>query len=94
MEFSCIFKRIPFPNRDIEKSVAFSGIIYFLQGQGTFNSTQLTSFLAHSADEIPKSFYRLTHTTQYRSASSNLLARTADRTPKRDSKDIRMSRRS
>ncbi|GBO40757.1 hypothetical protein AVEN_189006-1, partial [Araneus ventricosus] len=28
MEFSRIFKRIPFPNRDIEKRVAFSGIIY------------------------------------------------------------------
>ncbi|GBO05095.1 hypothetical protein AVEN_85475-1 [Araneus ventricosus] len=27
MEFSRIFKRISFPNRDIEKRVAFSGII-------------------------------------------------------------------
>ncbi|GBM00825.1 hypothetical protein AVEN_257347-1 [Araneus ventricosus] len=30
MEFSRISKRIPFPNRDIEKRVAFSGIIYLL----------------------------------------------------------------
>ncbi|GBN62180.1 hypothetical protein AVEN_63531-1 [Araneus ventricosus] len=28
MEFSRIFKRIPFPNRDIEKRIVFSGIIY------------------------------------------------------------------
>ncbi|GBN83159.1 hypothetical protein AVEN_5844-1 [Araneus ventricosus] len=32
--------------------------------------------------------------TQYRSASNNLLARTADRSPKRDSKDFRTPRRS
>ncbi|GBM37852.1 hypothetical protein AVEN_121639-1, partial [Araneus ventricosus] len=51
----------------------------------------LTSFLAHSADETPKSF---------QSINTLLLntvrrpARTADRTPKRDSNEVRTPRRS
>ncbi|GBO15633.1 hypothetical protein AVEN_73542-1 [Araneus ventricosus] len=48
----------------------------------TFNSAQLTSFLARTADEILKSFQWINTTTQYRSASNSLLARTADRTAK------------
>ncbi|GBN35775.1 hypothetical protein AVEN_223546-1, partial [Araneus ventricosus] len=36
---------------------------------------------------------RSPHSTQYRSASNGLLARTADRTTKRDSKDVRTPRR-
>ncbi|GBL98318.1 hypothetical protein AVEN_106052-1, partial [Araneus ventricosus] len=55
---------------------------------------QLTGFLARSADETPKSFQSINNTAQYRSASNSLLARTADITPKRDSKDVRTPRRS
>ncbi|GBL82081.1 hypothetical protein AVEN_65124-1, partial [Araneus ventricosus] len=46
----------------------------------TFNSAQLTSFLALTADEALKSFPMGQH--NYRSTSNSLLARTADRTPK------------
>ncbi|GBN65611.1 hypothetical protein AVEN_242107-1 [Araneus ventricosus] len=46
----------------------------------TFNSAQLTSFLARTVDETLKSFQWIKH--YYRSASNSLLARTADRTPK------------
>ncbi|GBO06675.1 hypothetical protein AVEN_149723-1 [Araneus ventricosus] len=46
----------------------------------TFNSAQLTSFLARTADETLKSFPMDKH--YYRSASNSLLARTANRTPK------------
>ncbi|GBN64655.1 hypothetical protein AVEN_148976-1 [Araneus ventricosus] len=46
----------------------------------TFNSAQLTSFLARTADETLKSFPMDQH--YYRSASKSILARTAVRTPK------------
>ncbi|GBL93653.1 hypothetical protein AVEN_25643-1 [Araneus ventricosus] len=46
----------------------------------TFNSAQLTSFLARTTDETLKSF-SMDH-CYYRSASNSLLARRADRTPK------------
>ncbi|GBM74125.1 hypothetical protein AVEN_168526-1 [Araneus ventricosus] len=46
----------------------------------TFNSAQLTSFLARTAEETLKSFPTDQHC--YRSASNSIIARTADRTPK------------
>ncbi|GBM99743.1 hypothetical protein AVEN_102668-1, partial [Araneus ventricosus] len=46
----------------------------------TFNSAQLTSFLASTADEALKAFPMDQH--YYHSASNSLPARTADRTPK------------
>ncbi|GBO13260.1 hypothetical protein AVEN_240930-1 [Araneus ventricosus] len=60
----------------------------------TLNSAQLTGFLAGSADETLKSYQWINTTLQYRSASNSLLARTAYRIPKRDSKDVRTPRRS
>ncbi|GBO32114.1 hypothetical protein AVEN_123307-1 [Araneus ventricosus] len=52
-------------------------------------SIALSSRLFSTADETPKSFQSINNTTtQYRSASNSLLARTEDRTPKRNSKDV------
>ncbi|GBN95782.1 hypothetical protein AVEN_12238-1 [Araneus ventricosus] len=48
----------------------------------TFNRAQITSFPDRTADKTLKSFQWI-NTTQYRSASNSLLARTADRTPKK-----------
>ncbi|GBM93964.1 hypothetical protein AVEN_106931-1 [Araneus ventricosus] len=60
----------------------------------TFNGAQLTGFPARTADQtqvVPVDQYT---TTRYRSASDSLLAHTAYRTPKRDSKDVHAPRRS
>ncbi|GBM54338.1 hypothetical protein AVEN_259201-1 [Araneus ventricosus] len=64
------------------------------------DSTELSIVLSSSADQLAlqrklqSRSSRSTHSTQYRSASNSLLTRTADRTPKRDSKDVRTPRRS
>ncbi|GBN66659.1 hypothetical protein AVEN_265551-1 [Araneus ventricosus] len=64
------------------------------------DSTALSIALSSPADQfalqtkLQSHSSRSTHSTQYRSVSNSLLARTADRTPKRDSKDVRTPRRS
>ncbi|GBM77203.1 hypothetical protein AVEN_244056-1 [Araneus ventricosus] len=60
-----------------------------------FDSRIQSHRLSSTADETPKSLQSIINTnTQYRSASNSLLARTVDRTPKRDFKDVGTPRRS
>ncbi|GBL91595.1 hypothetical protein AVEN_209534-1, partial [Araneus ventricosus] len=64
------------------------------------DSTALSIALSSQADKLAlqtklqSRYSRPTHSTQYRSASNSLLARTEDGTPQRDSKDVLTPRRS
>ncbi|GBN44606.1 hypothetical protein AVEN_36298-1 [Araneus ventricosus] len=64
------------------------------------DSTALSIALSSPADQLSMQTKlqsrsnRSTHSTQYLSVSNSLLVRTADRTPKRDSKDVSTPRRS